>query len=79
MGGAVMLVFAFTFGLVILVVLAVVGIGFAIWFKLRQKDIIKKMEEMGMHPHSEEPDSQTIDGDFEVIDEPHEVIEEKDK
>ncbi len=72
-----MIFFIFTFGIVILAVLALVGIGFAVWFKLRQKDIINKMEEMGMHHRAEQPDSQTIDGDFEVIDEPVEVIEEK--
>lgn len=75
LGGIVMMIFAFTFGAFIFAVLAVIGLIFWAYFKLQKKEIINSMEQMGM---GQEPPSQTIDGDYEVVEAEFEVIEEKD-
>lgn len=69
-----MLVLAFTFGIFIFAVLAVVGLLFVGYFKLRKKEIINRMDQMGM---GREPESPTIDGEYEVLDAEFEVLEEK--
>ena len=75
-GGLAMLFFAFTAGIFIFAILAVIGLAFTIYFKLRKKDIINRMEQMGM---GTEQDSPTIDAEYEVVDADYEIIEDDSK
>ena len=74
-GGIIMMVLAFTFGAIIFVVLALIGLAFWGYFKLNKKNIINNINQMGM---GREPESSTIDGDYEVVDAEFEVLEEKE-
>ena len=75
LSGIITLIFAFTFGAVVLVVLLVVGLAFWAYFKLNKKKIINDISQMGM---GREPEPETIDGDYEVVEAEFEVIEEKE-
>ncbi len=72
---AALLFFALTAGLIVFGVLIVLGIAFLIYFKLRNKEIINDISQMGMH---QEPPSPTIDGDYEVVEAEFEVIDDKE-
>ena len=78
LSGIIVMFFAVSFGLVVFLLLGVVGLVFWGYFKLRQKDIIHKMNEMGMNPQhraSEHDDAQTIDAEYEVVEEPLEKLD----
>lgn len=75
LGGLVMAAAALMAGIFVFAILAVIGLGFAIWFRLRQKEILNSMEEMGS---GHRPPPGTIEGDYEVIEEETVVIEQKD-
>ena len=68
-GGMVALAFALTFGLFIIVLLGIIGLGFVAYFKLRGKEIINPVDQMGMGREPDNHDSQTIDAEYEVVEE----------
>ena len=75
LSGAVTIFLAVTFGIFIFAFLAIVGLLFWGYFKLRQKDIIHKMNEMGMPPSPHHPDDgQTIEAEYEVVEEENDKL-----